>query len=64
MNGIFASGTTGLLFEGFQADNYDADDIFVSGAQGVTFRDMVTNGPGTSVGTKYGLFPVHLTTTS
>src|SRR5262249_28747643 len=32
--------------------------IFISGANGVTFRDMVTNGPGTAVGTKYGLFPV------
>jgi parallel beta-helix repeat protein len=57
-NGIFASGVAGLLFEGFQADNYDDNDIFVSGAEGVTFRDMVANGPGTSVGTKYGLFPV------
>ena len=61
-NGIFASGVDGLLFEGFQADNYDDNDIFVSGAEGVTFRDMVTNGPGTSVGTKYGLFRFSATT--
>jgi parallel beta-helix repeat protein len=57
-NGIFAANIDGLLFEGFQAEDYEANDIFVSGAEGVTFRDLVTTGPGTATGTEYGVFPI------
>jgi parallel beta-helix repeat protein len=57
-NGIFSANISDLLFEGFQAENYDENDIFVSGANGVTFRDMITTGPGTASGTEYGVFPI------
>jgi parallel beta-helix repeat protein len=47
-----------LLFQGFEVNDYDANDIFTGGADGVTYRDMITRGPGTNPGTEYGVFPV------
>jgi len=48
----------GLLFQSLEVRDFDENDVFVIGADGVTFRDMVTTGPGTATGTEYGLFPV------
>ena len=47
-----------LLFQGFEVNDFDANDIFTGGADGVTYRDMITRGPGTNPGTEYVLFPV------
>jgi parallel beta-helix repeat protein len=47
-----------LLFQGFEVNNYDNNDIFTGGADGVTYRDMITRGPGTNPGTEYGVFPI------
>jgi parallel beta-helix repeat protein len=44
--------------QGFEVNDYDANDILTVGADGITYRDMVTRGPGTNPGTEYGLFPV------
>jgi parallel beta-helix repeat protein len=60
--GSLSSGCTdiadGLLFQGFEVNDFDANDILTIGADGVTYRDMITCGPGTNPGTEYGLFPV------
>jgi len=48
----------GLLFQSLEVRDFDENDIFVIGADGVTFRDTVTTGPGTPTGTEYGLFPI------
>ncbi len=48
----------GLTFEGFEVREFDDNGIFVTGAEGVTFRDMIAVGPGTAGGMEYGLFPV------
>jgi parallel beta-helix repeat protein len=47
-----------LLMQGFEVNDYEANDILTVGADGITYRDMVTRGPGTNPGTEYGLFPV------
>lgn len=47
-----------LLFQSLEIRDFDANDIFVTGARGVTFRDLLTTGPGTPTGTEYGIFPV------
>lgn len=57
-NGIFAAGLDDLLFENFEVNNFDANDIFVTNADGVTFRNLTTRGPGTPTGTEYGIFPI------
>ena len=57
-NGIFAAGINNLLFQGFRVEDFDQNDLFISGADGVTFRDMITTGPGTATGTEYGIFPI------
>lgn len=47
-----------ILFQGFEVNDFDSNDILTIGADGVTYRDMVTRGPGTSSGTEYGVFPI------
>lgn len=47
-----------LLLQGFEVNNFEANDILTVGTDGITYRDMITRGPGTNPGTEYGLFPV------
>ncbi len=47
-----------ILIESLEIRDFDDNDVFVTGADGVTFRDLVTTGPGTTTGTLYGVFPV------
>jgi parallel beta-helix repeat protein len=56
-NGIFAVEVDGLEFQSLVTENWDENGIFVSGAEGVTFRDVIGDG-GTPPNSTYGIFPV------
>ncbi len=47
-----------VVIESLEIRNFDDNDVFVTGADGVVLRDLVTLGPGTPTGTEYGVFPV------
>lgn len=47
-----------VLFQGFEVNDFLENDIYSVGVDGVTYRDMITRGPGNSSRTRYGLFPV------
>jgi parallel beta-helix repeat protein len=47
-----------VLFQGFEVNNFESNDILTVGVEGVTYRDMVTRGPGLENETEYGLFPI------
>jgi parallel beta-helix repeat protein len=46
-----------VLFQGFEVNDFLENDIYSVGVDGVTYRDMITRGPGDGR-TRYGLFPV------
>jgi parallel beta-helix repeat protein len=54
-NGIFAANVDGLVFQGLEVFDWDENGIFVTGATGVTFRDVVGDGNANSV---YAIYPV------
>jgi parallel beta-helix repeat protein len=60
--GSLSSGCTNpaddLLLQSLEVNDFEANDVLTVGADGVTYRDMITRGPGTNPGTEYGLFPV------
>jgi parallel beta-helix repeat protein len=60
--GSLSSGCTDvaddLLLQGFEVNDFEENDVLTIGADGVTYRDMITRGPHTSTGTEYGLFPI------
>ncbi len=56
-NGVFAVEVDGLEFQSLVTENWDENGIFVSGAEGVTFRDVIGDG-GTPPNSTYGIFPV------
>ncbi len=47
-----------VLLQGFEVNDFLENDVYSVGADGVTYRDMVTRGPGNSSRTRYGLFPI------
>jgi len=47
-----------VLLQGFEVNNFDENDVYTVGVVGITYRDMVTRGPGISGVTRYGLFPI------
>src|SRR5262245_61916969 len=47
-----------VLLHGFEVNDFAGNDVFSAGVEGITYRDMVTRGPGTSSGTHYGLFAI------
>jgi parallel beta-helix repeat protein len=53
--GIFAADQDGLLFQSLEVRNWDDDGIFVSGAENVTFRDIIGDG---DLNSTYAVFPV------
>jgi parallel beta-helix repeat protein len=55
VNGIFAANVDGLVFQSLETFDFEENGIFVTGAQGVTFRDVVTDG---NINARYGPFPV------
>jgi parallel beta-helix repeat protein len=66
-NGIFHCGSRdpdcddvsdGVLFQGFEVSNFTDNDILTTSVDGVTYRDMVTHGPGVLGQTRYGIFPI------
>jgi parallel beta-helix repeat protein len=67
VNGIYSCGSLAagctdvadnVLFQGFEVNDYIDNDLYQVGLDGVTYRDMVTGGPGVAGGTEYGPFPV------
>ncbi len=56
INGIFAANVDGLHFQSLEVFSWEENGIFVSGAQGVSFRDIV--GDGDNFKTVYAVFPV------
>lgn len=54
-NGISAGSIDGLVFQSLDVVNWDDNGIFVSGANGVTFRDVHADG---ALNSTYGIFPV------
>jgi parallel beta-helix repeat protein len=66
-NGIISCGSLiggctdiadNLLFQSIEVNDFEANDILTNGAEGVTYRDVITRGPGTNPGTEYGIFPI------
>jgi parallel beta-helix repeat protein len=66
-NGIISCGSKSsgctdiadnLLLQSLEVNDFEANDVLTVGADGITYRDMITRGPGTNPGTEYGLFPV------
>lgn len=53
--GIRAFGVDGLVFQSIAVFDQDQDGIFVQGADGVTFRDIVGDG---NFNSKYAVFPI------
>ncbi len=47
-----------VLLQGFEVNDFEENDIYTVGVVGITYRDMVTRGPGLSGVTRYGLFPI------
>jgi parallel beta-helix repeat protein len=66
-NGIYACGSLlpgcpgnadGLLMAGIEVGNFDDNDMYQVGLNGVTYRDTITYGPHVTDVTRYGPFPV------
>ncbi len=53
--GIRAFGVDGLVFQSLAVFNQDNDGIFVQGADGVTYRDIVGDG---NFNSRYAVFPI------
>ncbi len=47
-----------VLLQGFEVNDYLENDIYNVGVDGITYRDMVTRGPGVNGRARYGVFPV------
>ncbi|HEY2389380.1 MAG TPA: parallel beta-helix domain-containing protein [Candidatus Binatia bacterium] len=54
-NGISAGGIDGLVFQSLDIFGWDDNGIFISNANGVTFRDVHADG---NLNSTYGIFPV------
>lgn len=54
-NGISAGSVDGLHFQSLDLDNWDDNGIFVSTANGVSFRDVHADG---ALNSTYGIFPI------
>ncbi|HXC51715.1 MAG TPA: parallel beta-helix domain-containing protein [Candidatus Limnocylindrales bacterium] len=64
--GFLAAGVDGLHFEGLEVTGWANDGIFVSGANGVSFRDIYGDGDNLSTAnvdavSTYAIFPVQST---
>jgi len=57
-DGIAAFGQSGLHFQSLEVVNWDENGIFVQGAEGVSFRDVIGDGVLNSV---YAIFPIEST---
>ena len=55
-NGVFAANVDGLVFQGLEVFNWEGNGIFVTDAEGVTYRDIYGDG-GPNLST-YAVFPV------
>jgi parallel beta-helix repeat protein len=53
--GIFSAAVDGALYQSLSPNGWAGDGIFVTGANGVTFRDIVADGEQAST---YSVFPV------
>jgi parallel beta-helix repeat protein len=56
--GIFSANTDGVLYQSLEPNGHASDGIFVTGAAGVTFRDIIADGEFAST---YSVFPVEST---
>jgi parallel beta-helix repeat protein len=56
-DGMRASGIDGLVFQSLQMSEWDNNGIFVEGADGVTFRDVIGDG-GADQRSVYAIYPV------
>jgi len=56
--GIFSANTDGVLYQSLEPNGWASDGMFVTGAAGVTFRDIIADGEQTST---YSVFPVEST---
>jgi parallel beta-helix repeat protein len=54
-NGVFAADRDGLVFQSLEVFDWQENGIFVSGAEGVTIRDVIGDGNDRSV---YAIYPV------
>ncbi len=54
-NGIFAASVDGLHFQSLELFNIENNGIFITDANGVSFRDVIAEG---QLNSTYGLFPV------
>ena len=58
--GVFASDVDGLVFQSLEVADWTGDGIFVTGAVGVTFRDIIGDGgAGDPQSSRYAVFPVN-----
>ena len=58
--GIFASDLDDLLFQSLAVEGWTSDGIFVTGAERVTYRDIVGDGGvGDNTSSRYAVFPVN-----
>ncbi len=53
--GIFAANTDNLLMQSLEPNGWAADGIFVTGAAGLSFRDIIADG---EINSTYSIFPV------
>lgn len=56
--GIFSANVDGVLYQSLEPNGHASDGIFVTGAAGVTFRDIIADGEFAST---YSVFPVEST---
>lgn len=47
-----------VLLESLEVNDFNDNDVYSVGIVGITYRDMVTRGPGLANVTRYGLFPI------
>lgn len=62
IRGIFGSDLDDLLFQSLVVEGWTGDGIFVTGAERVTFRDIIGDGGvGDETSSRYAVFPVNST---
>jgi len=47
-----------VLLQSLEVNNFNDNDVYTVGVEGVSYRDTVTRGPSTTNVTRYGLYPV------
>jgi parallel beta-helix repeat protein len=56
--GIFSANTDGVLYQSLEPNGWASDGIFITGAAGVTLRDIIADG---EIASTYSVFPVEST---